>query len=254
MVSATVACLPAAVCLLLLEALFMQISGVSLALTWSCSFVCSDFSCVWASATSFPFSKHWERWHCTRILRPACLFTVHVWGGSSPLSPVQFCSHLCFHKLSCSWLLGGAAAPAGRHVCLQLMWEVGLPSSLVEFSSLRHSPFSQAFLFLVAGHAPLLLPEALWPPRLVYLPSREGFPSPNLQHSGRPTLFPACLICSYCLLLSFSFFPGWRWVCPGGYAALAQSCLWEYRGTVKLTWSRLGAGDWQPGGPPGFSI
>jgi hypothetical protein len=34
MVSATVACLPAAVSLLLLEALFMQNSGVSLALTW----------------------------------------------------------------------------------------------------------------------------------------------------------------------------------------------------------------------------
>jgi hypothetical protein len=34
MVSAAVACLPAAVSLLLLEALFMQMSGVSLALTW----------------------------------------------------------------------------------------------------------------------------------------------------------------------------------------------------------------------------
>jgi hypothetical protein len=36
MVFAAVACLPAAVSLLLLEALFMQISGVSLALTWPC--------------------------------------------------------------------------------------------------------------------------------------------------------------------------------------------------------------------------
>jgi hypothetical protein len=36
MASAAVACLPAAVSLLLLEALFMQISGVSLALTWLC--------------------------------------------------------------------------------------------------------------------------------------------------------------------------------------------------------------------------
>jgi hypothetical protein len=36
MVSATVACLPAAGSLLLLEALFMQLSGVSLALTWPC--------------------------------------------------------------------------------------------------------------------------------------------------------------------------------------------------------------------------
>jgi hypothetical protein len=35
MVSVAVACLPAAVSLLLLEALFMQISGVNLALTWS---------------------------------------------------------------------------------------------------------------------------------------------------------------------------------------------------------------------------
>jgi hypothetical protein len=36
MVSVAVACLPAAVSLLLLAALFMQISGVSLALTWPC--------------------------------------------------------------------------------------------------------------------------------------------------------------------------------------------------------------------------
>jgi dolichol kinase len=36
MVSAAVSCLPAALSLLLLEALFMQISGVSLALTWPC--------------------------------------------------------------------------------------------------------------------------------------------------------------------------------------------------------------------------
>jgi hypothetical protein len=34
MVSMAVACLPSAVSLLLLEALFMQISGVSLTLTW----------------------------------------------------------------------------------------------------------------------------------------------------------------------------------------------------------------------------
>jgi hypothetical protein len=39
----------------------------------------------------------------------------------------------------------------------------------------------------------LLPTEALQPAWLVYLQSREGFPSPNLQSSGRPTLFPACL-------------------------------------------------------------
>jgi hypothetical protein len=31
------------------------------------------------------------------------------------------------------------------------------------------------------------------------------------------------------------FFPGWRLVCPGSYAVLAQACLWEYHGTMKLT-------------------
>jgi hypothetical protein len=56
----------------------------------------------------------------------------------------------------------------------------------------------------------------------------EGFPLPPLQCRGHPTLFAMCLFCCYCLLFSFSFFP---WVgvdCPGGYADLAQGCLWEY--------------------------
>jgi hypothetical protein len=170
----------------------MQISGVSLALTWPHR-VCllRVLLCVSLYYKLSPFQAHWERRHCTRFPRPACLFTFHVGSGSS--------------LLSCG---------------------VFLPP-----------PLSQAFLLLVAGFAPLLPPEPLRPARLVYLQSREGFPSPNLQHSGRPTLFPMCLCCSYCLLVSFSFFLGWRSVCPGGYAALAQACLWEYRSTAKLTWS-----------------
>jgi hypothetical protein len=86
------------------------------------------------------------------------------------------------------------------------------------------------------------------PPGLfIYSPGKDS----NLWHSVHPTLFPACLICSYCLLLSFSFFPGWRSVCPGGYAALAQACLWEYCSTVKLTWSVFSQAVWAPvtGGP-----
>jgi hypothetical protein len=42
MVSVAVVRLPTAVSLLLLEALFMQISGVSLTLIWSVGFVYSD--------------------------------------------------------------------------------------------------------------------------------------------------------------------------------------------------------------------
>jgi hypothetical protein len=145
-----------------------------------------------------PFQAHWERWHCTCVLRPACLYTTHVGGGSSPLSCGVF-----------------------------------LPLAL-----------SQAFPLLLAGHVPQLSPEPLRPAKLVYLQFQEGFPSPNLRHSMRPTLLPVCLYCSYCLLLSFSFFPVWRSVCPGGYAALAQACLWEYRGTAKLTWSASSQAIW----------
>jgi hypothetical protein len=86
MVSAAVACLPTAVSLLLLEALFMLISGVSLALTWP---------------------------HRLCLLRF--------------LLCVSFC-----YKLST------APALSGLHVYLQFMWEVGLPSSPVQFSSHRH--------------------------------------------------------------------------------------------------------------------
>jgi hypothetical protein len=62
---------------------------------------------------------------------------------------------------------------------------------------------------------------------LVYLQFWQGFSSTLLQCSVCPTLFAICLYCSYCLLLIFSFFPGWRSVCPGGYAVLAQGCLCE---------------------------
>jgi hypothetical protein len=84
-----------------------------------------------------------------------------MWKVGLPLSPVQLSSHLRFHKLSCSWLLGGAAAPASRHVCLPFMWEVGLPSSPVEFSSLHHShklPCS----WLLAARGPSLFLHLMW--------------------------------------------------------------------------------------------
>jgi hypothetical protein len=106
---------------------------------------------------------------------------------------------------------------------------VGSGSSPVSCGVFLPLPLSQAFPLLVAGCAPPLPPESLLPTQLVYLQFREGFPSPPLQRSLCPTLFATCLYCSYCLLLSFSFFPGWRSVCSGGYAVLAQGCLWEYR-------------------------
>jgi hypothetical protein len=58
---------------------------------------------------------------------------------------------------------------------------------------------------------------------------RSMWDSPHpLRHSGHPALFVTCLFCCYCLLFSVSFSPGWWLVCTGGYADLAQGCLWEY--------------------------
>jgi hypothetical protein len=58
-------------------------------------------------------------------------------------------------------------------------------------------------------------------------------PPPNrLRGWGRSALFATCVCCCCCLFslfFFFSFFPGWWSVCPGGYADLAQGCLWEYR-------------------------
>jgi hypothetical protein len=102
-----------------------------------------------------------------------------------------------------------------------------------------------------------LLPEPLQPARLVYLQSWEGFPSSNLQRSGRPTLFPACLNCSYCLLLSFSFFPrvevglSRALCCSGPGLSVGEP---RYREAHLVCMFSVSAGHWWPGGPPRFSV
>jgi hypothetical protein len=191
----------------------MQISGVSLALTWP------HRLCLLRVLLC------WGRWHCTRFLRPACLFTAPFGSVSSPLSCGVFLSPLLlqafpllitrWHCCSCQPLclftvhIGSGSSPVSCRVFLCHS------HNLSRSQLLGACPFSHGSL---SGQA-----------RLVYLQFQEGFPSPSLRRWVCPTLFPACLFCSYCLLLSFSFFPGWGLVCPGGYADLAQACLWEYR-------------------------
>jgi hypothetical protein len=140
------ACMPAAVSLLLLEALFMQISGVSLALTWPLR-LCLLRVLLWACRCCklSPFQTHWGRWHCTCFLRPACLFTAHVGSGSSPLSCGVFLPPLL---LQAFWLL-----IAGHELLL-------LPAGLFVYSS----------------HGKWIFPPLLWsfPP---YAPL-TSFPAP----------------------------------------------------------------------------
>jgi hypothetical protein len=149
---------------------------------------------------------------------------------------------------------GGAAAPACCHVYLQFTWEVHLPSSPVEFFSLLHSHKLPCSWLLGASPAPARGSPACLACLFTVL---EGFPSPNLQRSGRPTLFPVCLNYSYCLLLIFSFFsPG------GGQSVQGAMLLWPRLVCRSTTVPRSLPGlpsQWvpatgSPGGPPRFSV
>jgi hypothetical protein len=179
--------------------------------------------------------------------RPAYLFTVHVGGGSSPLSCEVFLSlplSQAFLLLITGWCCCSCQPP-----CL-FTAHVGSGSSPLSCGVFLPPPLSQAFPLLVAGHVNPLPPEPLRPTWLVIYSSRKNSLPPIFGAQCAPPSFP-CLYCSYCLLLSFSFFPGWRLVCPGGYAALAQGCLWDYHGTAKLTLSASSQAIWAraTGGP-----
>jgi hypothetical protein len=177
MVSATVACLPAAVSLLLLEVLFMQISGVSLALTWPCR-RCLLRVFLWASATSFPLSKHWERWHCTRVLRPA--WEQFLWEVGLPPLLCSFPPTATFTSFPAPdyWavllLLPAATfvySSRGKWVFPPLLWSFPPSATLTSFPApgywahapapARASPAHLAFLFTVPGRIPFPQSSAL---------------------------------------------------------------------------------------------
>jgi hypothetical protein len=230
-----VSCLPAAVSLLLLEALFMQISGVSLALTCPCRPCLLRVLCVSLCYKLSPFKAHWGRWNCT-MLSQACVF-VYSSHGKWVFSPLlwsfppitTFTSFLTPDYWAVLLLLPAAC---GKWVFPHLLWSFPPSTTLTSFPSPGCWACTSAPARVSLAH----------PACLFTVPGR--IPFPQLQHSVRPNLFPVCLYCSYCLLLSFSFFPWWRSVCPGGYAALAWGCLWEYRDNAKLTLSTSSQAVW----------
>jgi hypothetical protein len=191
-----------------------------------------------------------------RVVRPACLFTVHVGGGSSPLSSEVF--------LLPSLLQAFLLLITGRCCCS--CWPPCLFTAHVRSGSFLLScgvflppPLSQAFPLLVAGCVPRSRQRLSGPPGLfIYSPGKDSLP-PIFSAQGTPPSFQRVLTVLIAYYSFSLFFPWWTSVCPGGYAALAQACLWRYRGTVKLTWSASSQAIWAlatggPGGPPRFSV
>jgi hypothetical protein len=188
MVSAAVACLPAAVSLLLLEALFMQISGVSLALTWPCGLCLLRFLlCVSLCYKVSPFQVLGNV--TLHLHSQACMFI-----DSS-------CGWWVFPPLLCSSPPTSTftSFPAPDYCAVLLL----LPAAMFVYSSrgkwvslfscgvFLPPPFSPAFLLLVAGHAPRLhsCQRLSCPPGLfIYSPGKDSLP-PIFSALGAPPSF-----------------------------------------------------------------
>jgi hypothetical protein len=160
----------------------MQISGVSLTLTWPLRLcLLRVLLGTTATATSFPLSKHTGGGDTAPAFSGRHVYLQLRWEVGLPRSPVQFSSHCRFYKLSCSWLLGMC-----RHSCL----------------------LQPACLFTV-----------LW--------GISSTPSSELR-APRPLWYVSFLLFLLIIQIFFCFFPRWGVVFPGGNADLAQGCLWEY--------------------------
>jgi hypothetical protein len=131
------------------------------------------------------------------------------------------------------------------------------------------APRCQACVFIYSSRGKWVFPPltsvpapGCWacpaPARASYSPVKDSLP-PIFSAQGAPPSFQRVLTVLIAYYSVSLFFPGWRSVCPGGYAALAQACLWGYRGTAKLTWSASSQAVWAPatggpGGPHRFSV
>jgi hypothetical protein len=100
----------------------------------------------------------------------------------------------------------------GRSVCPPLLWSFPPSTTLTSFPT----PGCWAFL-----------PSPARPSLFIYSSGRDS-PPPDFSAQGAP---PSLLRVFIVLIAYYSvslFSPGWGLVCPGGYADLAQGCLWKY--------------------------
>jgi hypothetical protein len=135
------------------------------------------------------------------------------------------------------------------------MWELGLPSSPVEFSSLRHSHKLSCSWLL--GARPCSRQSLSSPPSLFTVLGRIPFPQSLALSVPHPL---SCVSVLFLLLISqFLFFPQVevslsRGLCCSGPGLSVGVPQYRESHLVRVFPSHLGTGDWRSGGPPGFSV
>jgi hypothetical protein len=221
-------------------------------------FVYSEFSCAWAAWTSFPLSKHTGGGDTAPAFSGFSGLRVYLqftWEVGLPPSPVEFSSHHHFYKLSWSWLLGVCCCSC-MLACL-FTAHVGGGSFPLSCGVFLPLPLSQAFPFLVAGHWPAPT-RASRPPSLFIYFSRRHSPPLLFGAQGAPPslLLVFIVLIAYYLVSLFS--PGGGWSVQGSRLiwprVVCGSTTCRLAHLVRVFPSRLGAGDWRRGGPPGFSV
>jgi hypothetical protein len=135
------------------------------------------------------------------------------WLGKSPgLAGFVYSEFSCVQAAATSFPLskhtgGGDTAPAfsGLRVCIQLTWEVGLPPSPVEFSSLRQS-HKLSHSWLLGAHPRSCRSLFGLPGLFIYCSRKDSLP-PIFSAQGAPPSFPRVfivLIAYYSVSLIFS--------------------------------------------------
>jgi hypothetical protein len=173
---------------------------------------------------AFPFPSTLGEVTLHLLSQAGCLLTVHVGGGSSPLSCGVFLPSPLLQAFP--FLIVGLCCCSCRPACLSTA-HMGGGSFSLSCGVYLPLPLSQAFPLLVAGCAPQLPPFLTRPGLFIY---SSGWDSPPPALALRVP-HPLCYMSLLFLLLvtQFLFFPQVGSVCPGGYADLAQGCLWKYR-------------------------
>jgi hypothetical protein len=199
------------------------------------------------------FQAHWEKWHCTHIVSPVCLFTVHVGGGSSPLS----CGVFLPLPLSQAFLLliTGRCCCSCQLPCLFTV-HVGSGSPLLScgvFLSPHSHKLSCSWLLGVSPHSRQRLSGQA--SLCIYSPRKDFLP-PIFGAQCTPPSFPHVFIALIAYYSVSLFSPGGGWSVQGAMLiwprVVCGSTVYHLTHLVCVFPSHLGTGNWWPGGPPGF--